>query len=444
MASGDVQLDLADIQGGVLHALPQPYVGAFKLFRIDDRDAACELLRRLIPALRTAENPTNAAADAWLSVAFSFTGLRALGVPQTSLDSFAPEFRDGMATRAQRLYDTGESAPAHWEAPFGSPDVHVALSEFAPDRVRSEALARRAAGLVEEVGGITEIFRMECRSSDGREAFGFKDNISQPAIEGSSIPSTSSGEPPLKPGEFILGYPDETGQTPPPPIPDVLGVNGTYLVVRKLHQRVTAFRRYLRTSATGPEDEELLAAKIMGRWRSGAPLVLAPERDDPALGADPARNNDFSYTSHDERGFACPPGSHVRRMNPRDAMIIAGNPRRHRLVRREAAYGPPLPEDVLDDDSVDRGILFACVGASLRRQFEFVQEEWVNSGIFIAHSQEKDPLCGANDGTRSFTFPRRPIRRRLVDLPRFVVTRGGEYFFMPGLNALRWLAEQHG
>jgi deferrochelatase/peroxidase EfeB len=177
----------------------------------------------------------------------------------------------------------------------------------------------------------------------------------------------------------------------------------------------------------------------VGRWRSGAPLVLAPAVDDPELGADTARHNHFGFAG-DERGMACPLGSHVRRMNPRDAEIF-GNPRTHRLIRREAAYGPPLADGELDDDGADRGMIFACVNASLRRQFEFVQEEWVNSGIFVGLAGERDPLCGANADTGAFTIPQRPIRRRVGELPTFVVTRGGEYFFMPGLRALRWIVD---
>jgi deferrochelatase/peroxidase EfeB len=177
----------------------------------------------------------------------------------------------------------------------------------------------------------------------------------------------------------------------------------------------------------------------MGRWRSGAPLSLSREQDDPALGADPTRNNDFGFAG-DDRGFACPLGSHMRRMNARDGEIF-GNVRRHRIMRREAVYGEPLPDGVLDDDGADRGIIFASVGASLSRQFEFVQREWVNSGVFIGRADERDPLCGANQGTGTYTIPERPIRRRLSALPTFVVTRGGEYFFLPGLGALRWLSE---
>src|SRR5262249_43662249 len=126
---------------------------------------------------------------------------------------------------------------------------------------------------------------------------------------------------------------------------------------------------------------------------------------------------------------------------PRDASV-SGAVRLHRMIRRGTAYGPPLPEGVLEDDDADRGIMFAFIGSHLKRQFEFVQSEWVNDGVFFGGAPaEKDPVSGANDGTGVFTLPRRPVRRRLQGIPRFVVTRGGEYCFMPGLRALRWLAD---
>ena len=111
------------------------------------------------------------------------------------------------------------------------------------------------------------------------------------------------------------------------------------------------------------------------------------------------------------------------------------------MIRRGTSYGPMLPEGVLEDDGADRGIVFVFAGAHLKRQFEFVKTQWLNDGIFIGAPAEKDPLVGANDGTGSFTIPQRPIRRRLQDVPPFVVTRGGEYCFAPGLRAMRWLAE---
>jgi Dyp-type peroxidase family len=271
-----------------------------------------------------------------------------------------------------------------------------------------------------------------------REPFGFKDGISHPAVEGSGIPGTNPREVPLKAGEFVLGYPDEMGETPIIPQPDVLGRNGSYIVFRKLHQRVALFRRYLHDNASTPEEEELLAAKVMGRWRSGAPLALSPTADDPPLGADATRNNDFAFKADDPIGYKTPLGSHIRRVNARDA-DIAGVTRIHRMIRRGTAYGPPLPNGVLEDDGADRGLMFAFVGAHLGRQFEFVQAEWMNDSAFFGGTTEKDVTSSAQDGGGTISIPRRPVRRQLKNVPRFVVTRGGEYCFMPSLSALRWI-----
>jgi Dyp-type peroxidase family len=224
------------------------------------------------------------------------------------------------------------------------------------------------------------------------------------------------------------------------PQPDVLGRNGSYVVFRKLFQRVAAFRAYLKENASNPEGEELVAAKMMGRWRSGAPLALCPMHDDEELGANPCRNNAFLFKSDDPVGYKTPPGSHIRRMNPRDA-DIAGVARIHRMIRRGTSYGPPLAPGVLEDDGADRGLMFAFVGAHLGRQFEFVQSEWMNDGGFFGGGPSRDPIASSRDSPTTFDIPQRPLRRRLNGLSRFVVTRGGEYCFLPGLKALRWLAD---
>ena len=139
-------------------------------------------------------------------------------------------------------------------------------------------------------------------------------------------------------------------------------------------------------------------------------------------------------------GLKTPGGSHIRRTNPRDAKI-AGVARIHRMIRRGTAYGPMLPEGVLEDDGVDRGIIFAFVGAYPGRQFEFVQSQWVNDGVFFGANQDKDPIMGSMGDDESFTIPQRPLRKRLKGIPLFVTTRGGEYCFMPGIKALKWLSE---
>ncbi|MGF9660810.1 Dyp-type peroxidase [Arthrobacter crystallopoietes] len=437
-----VRLELDDIQSGALHERPSPYVGVYLLLRIDDRADGRALVRRLTAVVDTGTPSADPAHDAWITVGFTYHGLKALGVPQTSLDSFAPEFREGMAARATHLGDVGEASPEHWEQPLGTADVHVAIAVLAPDLPRFEAVSEKARRAYQELDGITVVWRQDCyQLPTGRTSFGFKDGIGQPGVEGSGRRPTNPHERPLKAGEIILGYPDETGELPPMPAPDILGRNGTYVVFRKLHTKVAAYRQYLRAKAADREEEALLGAKMVGRWQGGAPLALS-ERDDPELGGDPRRNNDFLY-GDDPRGFKCPVGAHARRANPRDALDGDGsvNVRLHRMIRRSTSYGPELPEGVLEDDGADRGIIFVGVGAHIGRQFEFVKTQWLNDGIFIGAPSEADPLVGPVDGTTSFTIPQRPIRRRLQDLPPFVTMRGGEYFFAPSLSALRWLAE---
>jgi len=439
-ASPRVTLELNDIQAAVVHPRPAPYVGRLVLVRIEDRRAGRELLRRLVPHLASATAAPDRERDAWATVALSFQGLKALGVPDESLASFPEEFRQGMAARADNLGDTGESAPAHWEHPLGTADVHLAIYALAPDFPRLEAVLAMPRAALAALEGVTAIWEQDTFMREGeRTSFGFKDGIGQPGIEGSGVPGSNPLEAPLKAGEFVLGYPGETGVIRPMPQPEVLGCNGSFVVFRKLHAREAAFRQVVRASARSEDDEALVAAKFVGRWPSGAPLVLCPTRDDPELGADPTRNDAFLYRAEDARGLKCPFGAHARRMNPRDSEIV-GVARIHRMIRRSTSYGPALPDGVFEEDGVDRGLLFVCIVADLARQFEFVQTEWINTGSFIGAPDESDPLVGPNDGNQGFTIPQKPIRRRLTGLPQFVVNRGGEYCFMPGLRALRWIA----
>lgn len=441
--STDPTLELDDIQAGALFERPSPYIGSYLLLRIDDRADGRELVRRLCGLVNPARSSAPDSGATSFTVAFTYHGLKALGVPQVSLDSFAPEFQEGMAARAAALGDVGASGPEQWEKPLGSSDVHVVIAALSSDPALLEAAAERARLAHQELPGIELVWRQDCYQLEtGRTSFGFKDGIGQPTVEGSGRPPSNPKERPLKAGEIVLGYPDETGDLPPMPTPTILGRNGTYVVFRKLHTNVAAYREYLRDRATSRADEALLGAKIVGRWESGAPLALSPDRDDPELGQDARRNNDFGYAD-DPRGFKCPIGGHARRANPRDAFDDDGgvDVRLHRMIRRGTSYGPTLPEGVLEDDGADRGIIFVFAGAHLKRQFEFVKTQWLNDGIFIGAPAEKDPLVGANDGSGQFTIPAKPIRRRLQDLPPFVTTRGGEYCFAPGLRGLRWLSE---
>jgi Dyp-type peroxidase family len=443
-ANANVGLELDDIQAAVVYPRPSPYVGKLILVRIDDRRDGRELLRRLLPTLvSAAPSAQDPKREAWAAVALTFQGLKALGLPFDSLASFPEAFRQGMAARADALDDTGVSAPDRWEPPLGHPDVHLAIYALAPDTARLDAVLESAREALSDLDGVPAIWQQDTyQRPDERTAFGFRDGIGQPAIDGSSMPGSNPHEQPLAAGEFVLGYPNESGDLPPIPQPDVLGRNGSYVVFRKLYAREAAFRQYVRARAKNRAEEELLAAKFVGRWPSGAPLTVSPDRDDPELGADPKRNDDFLYVGNgDARGQKCPFGAHARRMNARDSPI-QGITRRHRMIRRSTNYGPELPDGVFDDDGADRGILFTCIVGDLERQFEFVQTQWINDGSFIGKPDEQDPLVGPRGKPGDqFTIPQAPIRRRLTGLPQFVVNRGGEYCFLPGLRALRWIAE---
>lgn len=435
-------LDLGDIQRGVLGPRPSPYAGAYLLLCINDPLAGREALRRLTPLIASVADQTSPLGDAWLAVALTSQGFQALGVPRESLASFSPEFQQGMRVRAAELGDVGANDPRHWEPPFGTHEIHLALAVLAPDLPRRAVVLERVHQVLQTLPGLRVLSRQDGASlPTGREHFGYQDGISQPAIEGAGMPPSNPGEAPLKAGEFVLGYLDEWERLAPLPQPEVLGRNGAYVALRKLHQDVAAFRRFLAEQTSGVAEQERLAAKIVGRWPSGAPLALAPEYDDLALAADPERRNAFLYYEDDPKGLKCPLGAHIRRMNPRDQFkdeVVQVN--RHRVFRRGQAYGPVLPAGVMEDDGAERGMVFLFVGADLKRQFEFVQREWINQGTFIGAPAEKDPLVGQSDGTGVFTIPKQPIRWRLQGLPQFVTVRGGEYFFMPGLSALHWLA----
>ena len=362
-------------------------------------------------------------------MALSFQGLKALGVPEESLASFPPEFQQGMAARAAELGDTGESAPEHWEQPLGRPDVHLGDLRAGPGR---RAPGERRSPAPATPCGMCRASRRSgsrtptcCRTSGPRSGSRTA-SATRPSRAAASPPPTRTRTP-FKAGEFVLGYPNENGDLPPRPSPRCSAATAA---TSSSASSTPAWRRSASTSRARAEsraEEELLAAKFVGRWPSGAPLVLAPERDDPELGADPERNNAFLYVANDDaRGLKCPLGAHARRTNPRDSKII-GVARMHRIIRRSSSYGPMLPEGVLEDDGADRGILFFCLQARLDRGFEFVKTQWINDGTFFGAPAEMDPLVGPNDGTRRFTVPQQPIRRRLTELPQFVVNRGGEY-----------------
>jgi Dyp-type peroxidase family len=463
-----VTLDLADVQGLVARGYGNLRAATFLLLAIEDGAAARGWLRAASPAVTPGDARPD---DQALHVAFTSSGLERLGLAPQALGLFSNEFVAGMTTphRTRILGDLEESAPSHWEwGGPGGPAIDAALLLYAEDNVTLRALEDEQTTLLAR-GGVRLVRRLETADLDGFEPFGFRDGVSQPIVEGLS--KTGPPETTVRAGEFVLGYPNEYGRYTDRPLLDPaddpestlprdaegsgradLGRNGTYLVFRQLRQDVAGFWRFLdaatrrRDGSSDAEARLLLATKMVGRWPSGAPLTLTPAADDPAL----AEANDFGYHAVDRRGARCPVGSHIRRTNPRDSLDPRPGTsdsyevnRRHRLLRRGREYGPPLSLDeaLAGGDSADRGLHFICLNGNIQRQFEFVSHTWVNNPKFDRLYDDADPIVAPSapvGGT--FTMPGEGLRERVSNVPRFVTVKGGAYFFLPGLAALRFLA----
>ena len=212
----------------------------------------------------------------WVTVAFTWNGMRALGVDDVSLSTFPEEFKQGMVARAQMLGDTGESHPDHWVGKLASPDLHAIAILFArdePEKARAQAAHEK---LVAQCEGVELLSALDLNATPpfdhAHDHFGFRDRLSQPAIEGSGDNPTPGSGAALKPGEFVLGYADEKGPASNLPQPELLSRNGSFMAYRRLEEHVTRFRDFLCANGNTPEEQELIAAKMMGRWRSGALL----------------------------------------------------------------------------------------------------------------------------------------------------------------------------
>ena len=437
-------LDLDDIQHFLLTRTPA-LAARYEFLSFQNPGAGRTWLAGLVDKVGTGRSVGSASPDArWVTIAFTFNGLRGLGVNEASLSTFPEEFRQGMVARADILGSVGANHPDHWIGDLTSPALNAIIILFARDvaeRDRCEQEHRRYLSTLTGVHVLSSLNLEALPPFDGvaREHFGYRDRLSQPVIEGTGEQPTPGSGPAIRAGEFFLGYTDESGMMTPLPQPELLSQNGSYLAYLRMEEHVGAFRDFLRQQAETSDQQERLAAKLMGRWRSGAPLVLAPDKDDPVLGGDLQRTNDFLYKDADPHGYRCPIGSHIRRMNPRDT---AENMSRRKMIRRGGTYGPPLPEGA-PEDGVERGIAAFIGCASLIRQFEFAMNVWVNDPTFKDLGNERDPIVGTQDGTFDMTIPNRPIRKRIKGLPSFTTIRGGAYFFLPGIRALRFLARGH-
>lgn len=488
-----VCLDLPDIQSYVLYPVAFPHA-RFCFLHVPNAQSGRQFVADIAALTTDATLPEGApltGRKGWeVTIAFTHPGLAALGVPPRSLSSFPPEFQEGMAARARDfLVDRGESDPSGWESMWLGGNVHVLVVlqamelEDPTPRPGAQTIATLEALLKTSAQrhGVESIYVQEAGAlvtddSGGlptdKEHFGYSDGIGNPDIEGDGWPaSAGSGKPdgkggwaPLKAGEFVLGYQNEAGELPRGPVPVTLARNGSFLAYRKLHENVGRFRRWLAEEGERYHGgKEMLAAKLVGRFRDGTPLSKSPDSSYPVTSKDrldpqfQKHLSDFTY-GDDPEGSRCPMGSHIRRMNPRDSLGFDGvlvNQRR--IIRRGLPYGPWVPEntpageiDRLDHfDAAEEsrhGVVFVALNASLERQFEFVQREWLNYGNDFRQGNDRDPILGNRDREARAVIQgdASPDRQRPMHvckgLPQFVTTRGGEYFFVPGMTALRAIA----
>lgn len=510
-------LELAEIQGNILPGFHTRFQ-TLLFFEMVDLRRAREWLREIAPRVTTTADllpfqrqllsgKVDISSAIWLNIAFSFGGLHKL--VDTAEQFTDPAFKEGMPDRSVLLGDStkidAESHPRNWllGGPGQIPDLCLIVGGNDCDRLSHEvaqieaALAGRCRLLFKETGAAL------APPLHDYEHFGYRDHISQPGVRGrlSERPDDfltprqnpanpnqgKPGQPVLWPGEFVFGY---AGQDPldkfrPGPRAEAgpaWARNGSFLVVRRLRQDVEAFHSFLAATAGELAQQypaladltpEQLAAKLMGRWFSGAPILRAPAADNPALGQDAEANNAFSYVrapassspeqngklaadgyppAHvDNLGLICPHAAHIRRAYPRDDAtleISEAQIETHRLLRRGIVFGQPLPSPG------ERGLMFLAYQTSFERQFEFVTRAWLNNPSFRNNGDGYDPIAGQNSegrGTRVrlFGLPMRnrdgSITKISVSLPTdWVIPTGGGYFFAPSISALRYLAAAAG
>lgn len=481
-----------------------------------------EWLKKTLPQIsfndgRYARNP------AVLTLGLTRRGLERLGLPDSAVNTFPAAFLGGMAGpgRDRILGDIGNNDSARWV--WGrSGDMDAVLLVYGDDKDSVEEMCEYIKNWCGAHGAAirhTQILTDVDKSPNKRiEPFGFVDGVSQPVIRG-TYRGFRNADPIhlVEPGEFILGYPDNRGHIPPGPAldaqydpdlrlpiagkdqgfsatiaenPRMIGHNGSFLVIRQLEQDVPAFDTYCReqASAIGPAVAnlpvetnpaalaELVAAKLIGRWKDGSSLVRFPylsatrlkelsgghagqgirpqarplaaeatpiEHGTAPKTSEPSRpeirpDNDFLFGTEDPQGLRCPFGAHVRRVNPRDSFTPGSKEQidivnRHRIMRVGRGY-PGQKE-------TKPGLMFMCLAGDIERQFEFIQQTWMGNAKFHGLTTESDPII--TDGAKGrcgFTIPTRSGPIALAAMPQFVTMRGGGYFFLPGRQILDWLA----
>jgi Dyp-type peroxidase family len=468
--------DAEDMQGIIVSAYPKMFAAMLLMVKFTSQPGGHPpdpkgWLRDIVVRVTDARKERARERTQCINLALSAAGLRTLGLDNKAMLTFSLPFQQGMTfgDRPRFLGDSDTPVRPIWEWSDNEDDtncVHAQLMLYAVDQEALSGLVKEEAAIVARFGltVVNKILQQVKLDKHGmrHEHFGFADGISQPVlVDGKKIPVEKRALHEIAAGEIVLGQIDSYGDPSPGPVVGTsaaatrnlqpvreltgffdLGRNGTYVVIRQLKQDVAAFWNNMRDAAKGLVDEngkpardEWLATKSVGRTLAGE--MLTPEG--------PAAGNDMTFFAKDRAGFGCPVTSHVRRANPRDglaptegdttAIIQAAN--HHRIVRRGRIYGEPISDRYDKSDRVDRGLVFVCLNSEIERQFEFVQHTWLLNQMFGGEFEQSDPLTGPKC---PFSIPSLPVRQQPV-LETFITARGGGYFFLPSLSALRYLGE---
>ncbi|MFY9805654.1 MAG: hypothetical protein WCC38_18190 [Pseudonocardiaceae bacterium] len=444
--------------GGVQALVTRPYrrpTSRHLIFHFRDGAGARAYLRGLAGSITMADIMVDTVPDPLLNVGITYPGLGALGVDSALLAKLDAAFKFG-----PHAVDLGDAAgsrsdPASWwEGKFTTGDVHCIVHVYA----RSDDAAQDATQMVRELAGnsgLTELIPrqdgtiLEARSlGGGKLHFGYTDGISHPDVRWDDDGPRSPSQVDFR--NFLLGYSTDEYPSAPAcgPAADLVR-DSTYGVFRWIYQDVAAFDLFLSTQGprlfpdlASADAEELLAAKMLGRWRDGTPLVLSPDHPDPQLAA----SNDFGYAIQDSDGHRCPFSAHIRVVNPRDTpldpVVVEGVPC---VLRRGQPYGPQLQGN--DADGVDRGLVGMFLCADLRKQI-YTLTSWITqnnfSPVYDGNRRAQDPLVGnrAAPGTSAdFTLPNADVGVTVKNLPDFVHTKGTAFLLYPGRATLTALAK---
>jgi Dyp-type peroxidase family len=497
------KINVENIQGNILTGFSKDFQ-SFMFLKFTDTVEAKRWLKDITPEVATVEElqafkdlfkltkkrrgaELGTVQATWMNVAFTHSGLQALNVSQHELDSFPEAFKAGMKARGNEIGDVGASAPENWIEPLGSKDIHALLIFGSDSPIYLRKYIMRHATILESYPSIKIEFLedgMDRADQPGHEHFGFKDGISQPGIRNFTKPENPEnpdqgipGQDLLHAGEFVLGYPTQIPEADPEhdgPNPNpgenshsgpIWTVDGSYLVFRRLRQDVPAFHKFVEHMAEKLGiSKDLMGAKIVGRYPSGAPLessdaqardaAMLPQQDPglrcPFLLKDDNVNN-FEF-GEDEEGTIVPRASHIRKTYPRDqgGKDEESRTQTHRMLRRGIQFGssyrPQLegfyPNAGDTQYPEDRGLLFLAYQSDIERQFEFVQKFWVNNADFPQEGDGEDPIIAQSpEGKFKMPLPAQggcPVHT--LSIKHFVTTTGGEYFFQPSIDALSKLA----